>query len=77
MGEICTGAFVVVAIVMIWAVVKILTSINWRFFWGGLCLLALIIAFLIGGPSGEEILVVAGWFVGDRFFKTIAPSEKQ
>jgi hypothetical protein len=36
-----------------------------------------VIAFLIGGPSGEEILVVAGWFVGDRFFKTIAPSEKQ
>jgi hypothetical protein len=77
MEEICVGGLVIVVVVTIWGVVQILKSINWRLFWGGTCLLALVIAFLIGGPSGEEILVVAGWFLGDRALKAIAPSEKK
>ena len=77
MDEVCLGGLVVIAVVLVWAAVKVLTSINWRAFWGGLCLLVLIIAFLAGGPSGEEILVVAGWFVGDRVLKAIRPKKPE
>jgi len=76
MDKVCVGTLGVIAVVVIWGIVKILTSINWRFFWGGLCLLVLIVAFLAGGPTGEEILVVAGWFLGDRALKVISTGEK-
>ena len=76
MKELCLGSLVIIAIMVIWGIVKIVTSINWRSLWGGLCLLTLIIAFLIGGPSGEEILVVAGWFLGDRVLKAVSSSDE-